>query len=412
MLTLREVARLLGLSEQRVYHLDAELKPVQIPRGTKQITRLYRPESVEQFRKACACGCDEPCIPAKWMRYIPGHQVSATKTIRCRHVFFRHCSCEAINRRNRRNRRLKTIAARSAVREHRRKYPSGMWELAMVWKRVTNWTKALAPNYRHEYRMRNLRVAWRHITAWAEYANCSPTMKSGLDPHVTSNWFVYGLVDPRTQMIRYIGQSHVGMRRPREHRRNPAKGTEHYYSVRWVAKLKRLGLTYDIVILEHVAPDHDALNAAEVWWITYGHASKWRLTNLTDGGDGVSGRVVSKEERTKMSMRAKALWADPEYRAKVEASLRSNHKSELCRVAALERWQDPEYRRRWLESRRKDEPMNRPEVKAKFTGDQSPMRRPEVRVNHQLAMQRVVTRKRKMSLRRHWFQMVCPGNFL
>jgi hypothetical protein len=51
LLPLPEVARLLGLSEKRVYQLDDELDPMKVKRGTKMLTRWYSPAKVEAYRQ-------------------------------------------------------------------------------------------------------------------------------------------------------------------------------------------------------------------------------------------------------------------------------------------------------------------------------------------------------------------------
>jgi predicted DNA-binding transcriptional regulator AlpA len=48
MLSLKEVAKILKLSEPRIYQMDDVLEPVLVPRGTKTKTRFYRPEVVER----------------------------------------------------------------------------------------------------------------------------------------------------------------------------------------------------------------------------------------------------------------------------------------------------------------------------------------------------------------------------
>jgi hypothetical protein len=49
-LTLREVATALGVTEIRVYQMDDVLSPLKIPRGKrgKMVTRLYMSESVQR----------------------------------------------------------------------------------------------------------------------------------------------------------------------------------------------------------------------------------------------------------------------------------------------------------------------------------------------------------------------------
>jgi predicted DNA-binding transcriptional regulator AlpA len=45
------VASLLGLSEQRIYQLDEELRPEKLPRGTKMVTRLYARSVVDEYMR-------------------------------------------------------------------------------------------------------------------------------------------------------------------------------------------------------------------------------------------------------------------------------------------------------------------------------------------------------------------------
>jgi hypothetical protein len=59
------------------------------------------------------------------------------------------------------------------------------------------------------------------------------------------------------------------------------------------------------------------------------------LRNRTDGGEGVTGRVMTPEYRDKISKISKAMWQDPEYRAKISKGVSKASKA---------MWQDPEYR--------------------------------------------------------------------
>lgn len=137
---------------------------------------------------------------------------------------------------------------------------------------------------------------------------------------------IYGLVDPRTKFVHYVGLSGCGLRRPRRHR------TEHTGSaakVAWVLELQALGLDFDIVVLEYVddprapAPhplwtntdrNPTALAEAERFWIAYGRASGWPLTNIQEGGLGARGHKMSPE--TTVRMRA-AQVKSPETRRKL-----------------------------------------------------------------------------------------------
>ena len=90
---------------------------------------------------------------------------------------------------------------------------------------------------------------------------------------------IYGLIDPRDHLIYYVGLSSRGMRRPREHRKNPD-----FDCGKWIKQLQAAGLDYEIVVLE-VLPDDSKLSVTERWWIAYGKCCGWPLTNLTRGGE-------------------------------------------------------------------------------------------------------------------------------
>lgn len=148
---------------------------------------------------------------------------------------------------------------------------------------------------------------------------------------------IYGLVDPRTLLVRYIGLSATGLVRPKVHRR-PSEMRRHNYKVSWIKSLLAAGLDYEIAVLEEVASKH-ALADTERFWIAYGRASGWPLTNLTDGGDGRIGHVPDASTRARMSaaLRGKpksaatrlkmSAWqigrtVSPEARGKIAAALR------------------------------------------------------------------------------------------
>lgn len=131
-----------------------------------------------------------------------------------------------------------------------------------------------------------------------------------------SRTIVYGLIDPRTLMIRYVGKSSSGLWRPKQHIKKAGKTTGPYCA-NWLVDLVREGICYEIVVLQE--PSREELNDCERWWIAYGRASGWPLTNLTDGGEGALGRVIDDEHRAIMSKHAKAMWEDEEMRASLVA---------------------------------------------------------------------------------------------
>lgn len=144
--------------------------------------------------------------------------------------------------------------------------------------------------------------------------------------------FIYGLIDPRTNELRYVGKTIDIADRMSRHIRKAKAGCVRHCR-RWIAGLLESGLVPEIAVLEislsHLASD------AEKFWIASMRLAGCRLTNLTDGGDGQSiGYRASPESRLKQSIAEKARggWslahraahaaalARPDVRAKMSAS--------------------------------------------------------------------------------------------
>jgi hypothetical protein len=117
----------------------------------------------------------------------------------------------------------------------------------------------------------------------------------------TSKYLVYALKDPRTAEVRYIGRSSSGLARPRSHR-NPSKMkySENTHKGRWIAGLHKLGLDYEIEILEECSTPGD-LDWVEMFWVAQMKSLGARLTNATAGGPSVSPKCHAPAARRKMS---------------------------------------------------------------------------------------------------------------
>src|SRR5215471_17614027 len=98
---------------------------------------------------------------------------------------------------------------------------------------------------------------------------------------------IYGLTDPRTGIVHYIGKSTSGKKRPRQHGLQRKLDLDFTPKAKWIRELRREGYEFEIVVLEQVEDGRD-LAAAEIRWIANGCAQGWPLKNLTDGGDGRS----------------------------------------------------------------------------------------------------------------------------
>ena len=172
---------------------------------------------------------------------------------------------------------------------------------------------------------------------------------------------MYGLKDPNTNAVRYVGKSSIGLSRPKSHTKEKDLarcGNSH--KANWIRGLLRAGQVPATVVLESFQTQ-ESLADAECFWIAQGRGLGWPLTNITRGGDGAPGHVVSPEARAAMRELTKRLWADPEYRARTTAahvgktqSAESRKKRSDAMLARSEQlkanmarlWADPEYRAR------------------------------------------------------------------
>ena len=109
-----------------------------------------------------------------------------------------------------------------------------------------------------------------------------------------SKYLVYSLSDPRTEEIRYVGQSSRGMIRPKQ------PHAAHCRS--WELNLLEVGLKPEVEVLEEWDGNGDPvewLNQTEIFWIATWRFMGAALTNLTDGGAGRSGFLITEHERQK-----------------------------------------------------------------------------------------------------------------
>lgn len=149
-----------------------------------------------------------------------------------------------------------------------------------------------------------------------------------------SRLFVYGLIDPRTGLIRYIGKSTNGERRAKRHAFPSVLASDgNRHKVSWIRQLQAEGLSYGITLLD-VLPDGDSTGLAELeqYWIAKGRMAGWPLVNLAKGGEGGSGpKSPETRARIRSSLKQSPLYAaasrarvgthaSPETRARLRAS--------------------------------------------------------------------------------------------
>lgn len=95
--------------------------------------------------------------------------------------------------------------------------------------------------------------------------------------------FIYGLIDPFTFKVRYIGKTKKKLKeRLSAHCRDVSKTHKSY----WIQKILSKNRRPIIVVLKVLSDDEDWISE-EIKWIKIARKYNWPLVNSTDGGDGV-----------------------------------------------------------------------------------------------------------------------------
>lgn len=98
---------------------------------------------------------------------------------------------------------------------------------------------------------------------------------------------IYGLVDPITNELRYIGKAKNALDRFHEHMR-PRNLVARTHKNNWLNSLVAQGLKPELIIIEE-CPDMFSMDEAEDFWIQYYKSIGARLTNSCNGGKGTPG---------------------------------------------------------------------------------------------------------------------------
>lgn len=117
---------------------------------------------------------------------------------------------------------------------------------------------------------------------------------------MSKQFLVYGLVDPRTNELRYIGASTQGLKRPARHMTTYMLRIQKTKTRSWIVSLKNLQLVPVITILRYCRTAKNTFRA-ERELIKHHRNLGANLTNHTDGGEGTWGRTHSQQTRDKIS---------------------------------------------------------------------------------------------------------------
>lgn len=135
-----------------------------------------------------------------------------------------------------------------------------------------------------------------------------------------SQYLIYGLRDPRTNGIRYVGRSLRGLTRPREHASLGSLKRDRSHKANWIRELLREGLLPELVVLQEYTSEAETI-AEETIWIRRLRFEGAQLTNHSDGGEGCGlGYSPSKEARRNLSAALTGKKLSPETIAKRTAS--------------------------------------------------------------------------------------------
>lgn len=142
------------------------------------------------------------------------------------------------------------------------------------------------------------------------YAKVSATNSTNKNKNaqnrITGFTFIYGLIDPLTKELRYVGKGDSPERRLVEH----INDKSHTHKTCWIKKLAALNHQPELILLEEIPKTHWV--EAEQFWIMYARSLGCNLVNLTIGGDGITTFQHTEETKAKISKAGKGRKASPE----------------------------------------------------------------------------------------------------
>lgn len=147
---------------------------------------------------------------------------------------------------------------------------------------------------------------------------------------------IYGLVDPLTQQLRYVGKTR-GTTRKRllQHIGDVRRGRVYIPRHKWISEMLSRGEQPEIFEIETV--EDSAWREAEQFWIASLRLAGCNLLNATDGGDGLCSFRHTQETRQKQSVAAKRRYQIPGERERTGAAVMCGQDTEAYRLALLAR---------------------------------------------------------------------------
>lgn len=111
-------------------------------------------------------------------------------------------------------------------------------------------------------------------------------------------FLIYGLIDPISKHLRYVGLSTTGLKRPRCHITPSRLRHDKSHKGNWIRQLVEANLKYEIVVIQELQ-EAELLGEAEVFWISYFRNMGFDLANIAPGGKGSIGKEPWNKGKTK-----------------------------------------------------------------------------------------------------------------
>jgi hypothetical protein len=153
--------------------------------------------------------------------------------------------------------------------------------------------------------------------------------------------YIYGLVDPRTEFVRYVGKARDPKRRYAGHL-IPSQLKKVNHRTCWLRGLLAEGLKPTMIIIEKVKKSE--WKESERKWIAYYRniPNYPALTNICDGGEGIDGYVATEEVRRRIADSHRGVPMPAGHGEKVRAAHKGRKHTEQSRAnmsrGGQERW--------------------------------------------------------------------------
>ncbi len=178
------------------------------------------------------------------------------------------------------------------------------------------------------------------------------------------DYLVYEHWRPDTNTCFYVGKGNARSKRAY----NLARGQRQAHHTNIIKKLRRSGLDIVVRVVAENLPEESSF-ALEKMRIAYWRALGVELVNRTDGGDGPAGRKHTEEHKAYLSRINRGRVHSPEAIKK----MRANNAMKRPEVRAKVSGENAPMRQPAMRARmRDDNPMHRPDVVAKMSGEGNP----------------------------------------